>query len=189
MAIRKIALMGNSVLRQRAREVENPMAPAIRRLVEDMLDTLEDIDGAGLAAPQVHEPLRVVIFHVPAERASEEEGAPDGHVPLTVLVNPVIEPLTDERCLGWESCLSAPDLIGAVPRFTRIRYSGLALDGARIERVAEGFHARVVQHECDHLDGVLFPMRMTDLSLLGFTEEVRRALPDLDEITLDEAVA
>ncbi len=189
MAIRKIALMGNPVLRRRAREVEDPSAPAILRLVEDMLETLDDIEGAGLAAPQVHEPLRVVIFHVPAARAAEEEGGRDGLVPLTALVNPVVEPLTTERRLGWESCLSAPDLIGAVPRFTRIRYSGLTLDGGRIERIAEGFHARVVQHECDHLDGVLFPMRMTDASLLGFVEEVRRARPDLDGIALDGAAA
>lgn len=189
MAIRKIALMGNQVLRQRARAVEDPSAPEILRLVEDMLQTLDDIDGAGLAAPQIHESLRVVIFHVPADRAAEEEDGPDGPVPLTALVNPVVEPLTAERRLGWESCLSAPGLIGAVPRFTRIRYSGLALDGGRIERIAEGFHARVVQHECDHLDGVLFPMRMTDPALLGFVEEVRRDPPDLDEIALDGAAA
>ena len=188
MAIRKIALMGNPVLRQRAREVEDPSAPEILRLAEDMLETLDDIEGAGLAAPQVHEPLRLIIFHVPPERAEEEDGL-DGPVPLTALVNPVIEPLTAERRLGWESCLSAPGLIGAVPRFTRVRYSGLSLEGGRIERTAEGFHARVAQHECDHLDGVLFPMRMTDPSLLGFIEEVRRAAPELDEIALPGAAA
>jgi peptide deformylase len=179
MAILKIARMGHPVLRRRAAEVDDPTAPAIRRLVDDMHETLADAGGVGLAAPQVHVPLRVVIFIVPATRAgSEDEAAEDGPLPLTVLINPVIEPLEPDTEVGWEACLSVPGLTGAVPRYRRIRFSGVDLAGAPIERIAGGFRARVVQHEVDHLDGVLYPMRMDDLSLLMFTEELRHGVPD-----------
>jgi peptide deformylase len=174
VAILKIARMGNPVLRRRADPVPDPSAPAVRTLVEDMLETMEDAHGAGLAAPQVHVPLRVVVFHVPESRALREGEEP---VPLTVLINPEIQPLTEETAEGWEACLSVPGLAGMVPRFTQIRYSGFDLNGARIEREARGFHARVVQHECDHLDGILYPQRMTDLSLLVFADEMRHATP------------
>lgn len=176
MAILKIARMGHPVLRQVAEPVADPTAPPVHALIRNMIETMQDADGAGLAAPQVHVPRRVVIFHVPEERAGDtEDSAP---TPLTVLINPEIEPLGDETKLGWEGCLSLPGLIGAVRRFTRIRYSGLAPDGSRIEREAEDFHARVVQHECDHLDGMLYPQRMTDMSLLLFQEELRHGAPD-----------
>lgn len=164
--------MGHPVLRRPAEAVADPTAPEIQTLIRDMTETMEDADGAGLAAPQVHVPLRVVIFHVPGERAEDEGDA--GPVPLTVLINPKIEPLTEATEMGWEGCLSVPGLIGAVPRVTHIRYSGLAPDGSPIDREAEGFHARVVQHECDHLDGILYPQRMTDLSLLMFRDELAR---------------
>lgn len=173
MAILKIARMGHPVLRRRAEPVDDPTAPEIRQLLEDMMDTLDDSGGIGLAAPQVHVPLRVVIFFVPAQRI-DPAGEDSEGVPLTVLINPVIEPLSDETTLGWEACLSVPGLTGAVPRFHRIRYTGIDADGAAIDRVAEGYHARVVQHECDHLDGILYPMRMTDLTMLGFDDEIRR---------------
>ena len=177
MAILKIARMGHPVLRGRAEPVADPTAPEIRRLIADMTETLADIGGAGLAAPQVHVPLRVVIFLVPEERVS---GRPDDRPQaLTAIINPVIEPLGPERELGWEGCLSVPGLRGAVPRFARIRYRAATPDGGMIERVAEGFHARVVQHECDHLDGILYPQRMTDLSLLVFLEEGTRYPIDL----------
>jgi peptide deformylase len=176
MAILKIARMGHPVLRRVADPVVDPTAPDIRRLVRDMLETLEDIGGVGLAAPQVHVSRRVVIFEVPAERAARDGGTPEG-VPMTALINPVIEPLGEEKAVGWEACLSVPGLTGAVPRWTRIRYRGYGLEGERIEREASGFHARVVQHECDHLDGVLYPQRMTDLSLLSFAEELRHGVP------------
>jgi peptide deformylase len=181
MAVLKIARMGHPVLARRADEVEDPRAPEIRRLIADMLETLEDADGAGLAAPQVHVPLRVVMFRVPEDRATEDEH--DGGVPLTVLINPVIELLSEEIDEGWEACLSVPGLMGLVPRYRQIRYSGLDPEGNTVARIASGFHARVVQHECDHLDGVLYPMRMTDLSKLGFVEEMRRraAPPRRDE--------
>jgi len=181
MAILKIARMGHPVLRRAADGVADPRAPEIKRLVEDMLETLADIGGLGLAAPQVHVPKRVVIFEVPARRArgdGEGDGDDAAAVPMTVLVNPEIEPLSEERALGWEACLSVPGLTGAVPRYTHIRYRGLTPAGAHIEREARGFHARVVQHECDHLDGILYPMRMTDLSLLAFEEELRHGVPE-----------
>jgi peptide deformylase len=122
----------------------------------------------------VHVPLRVVLFHVPDARAAREGEEP---VALTALVNPQIVALTDEMRPGWEACLSVPGLAGVVPRFTRIGYSGWTPEGLRIEREADGFHARVVQHECDHLDGILYPQRMTDLSLLTFAEELRHGAP------------
>lgn len=183
MPILKIARMGHPVLRAKAAQVPDPTAPEIRRLAADMLETMEDAIGAGLAAPQVHVPLRVVMFHVPAHRTTEGEGTPPSG--LTVLINPVIEPLTDEKELGWEGCLSVPGMIGAVPRFTRIRYRGAALDGAVIEREATGFHARVVQHECDHLDGILYPQRMEDLSLFGFADDMRRSFTELNKAEVD----
>ncbi len=187
MAILKIARMGHPLLRRKAAPVADPTAPEIRRLARDMLETMEDAGGTGLAAPQVHVPLRLVIFFVAGRRAALEEGQGEEgggreDVPLTVLVNPEIEPLTEATALGPEACLSVPGLVGQVPRWTRIRYRGLTLEGAPLERVAEGFHARVVQHECDHLDGILYPQRMTDLSLLAFTSEAGRMAEDAQEL-------
>ena len=168
MAILKIARMGHAVLREPAKPVADPTAPEIRRLVDDMVETLADAGGVGLAAPQVHAPLRLVIFEVPPDRNGEEA------VPFTVLINPEIEPLGDDMALGFEACLSIPGMMGAVARHTRIRYRGVGLDGARIEREARDFHARVVQHESDHLDGLLYPMRIRDMRLFGFAEEMEK---------------
>jgi peptide deformylase len=177
MSILKIARMGHPVLRGVAAPVADPSAPEVRQLVADMIETLVDIGGAGLAAPQVHVASRVVIFKIAAERTT---GRPtDLPLDLTVLVNPEIEPLDGPVELGWEGCLSIPGLRGAVPRPARIRYRGLALDGMAIDREVEGFHARVVQHECDHLDGILYPQRMTDHRLLMFIEEWQRNPIDL----------
>jgi peptide deformylase len=197
MAILKIARMGHPTLRRRADPVPDPTAPGVRRLVADMLETLADIGGIGLAAPQVHVPYRVVIFEVPASRAGPGAGEAAGEaaVPLTVLVNPEIEPLSEAKADGWEACLSVPGLTGVVARYTRIRYRGMSPSGESIEREADGYHARVVQHECDHLDGILYPMRMTDLSLLVFAEELRHGLPPSEsggavpEVALDEIAA
>lgn len=172
MAILKIARMGHPVLRRKADPVADPSAPDIRALIADMVETLADIGGAGLAAPQVHVPLRVVIFQVPEQRLTGRPG--DRPQELTALINPVIEPQGEAMELGWEGCLSVPGLKGAVPRFAQIRYRGVGLDGAPIDRAVEGFHARVVQHECDHLDGILYPQRMTDMRLLMFVEEGAR---------------
>ncbi len=177
MALLKIARMGHPVLRAASTVVDDPTAPWVGRLVEDMIETMEDAGGTGIAAPQVHEPRRVVVFRVPEERVTEMPG--DSAQDLTVLVNPVVELLGQERALGWEGCLSVPGLRGVVPRHLRIRYRGLGLDGEPIDREVEGFHARVVQHECDHLDGVLYPQRMTDHRLLVFLEELQRHPIDL----------
>lgn len=181
MAILKIARMGHPILRGAAEPVADPTAPEIRSLVDHMIETLTDADGVGLAAPQVHVARRVVIFHVPPHRLAGERYRDEGlsedddEVSMTALINPRIEPLDGAIELAWEGCLSVPGLSGEVPRHGRIRYRGLTPGGEEIDRVAEGFHARVVQHECDHLDGILFPMRMPDMSRFGFVEELRRA--------------
>jgi len=176
MAILKIARMGHPVLATPARLVSDPRAPEIRRLVNDMVETMIDANGAGLAAPQVHVPLRVVVFQAPEERSdpglSEDERF-DQTAPLTVLINPEIAILDPEPEGGWEGCLSVPGLRGWVERPAHIRYRGLGIDGEKIERVARGFHARVVQHECDHLEGRLYTSRMSDLSRLIFESEIR----------------
>jgi peptide deformylase len=179
MAILKIARMGHPVLRDKAESVSDPTSPEIRQLVADMIETMEDAGGTGLAAPQVHVPKRVVVFQVMEGRLT---GRPlDTPQELTAIINPVIEPLTSEQETGWEGCLSVPGLRGAVPRFTKIRYRGVDLFGKPIDRIAEGFHARVLQHECDHLDGILYPQRMTDLSLLLFNEEAARYKIDIGQ--------
>jgi peptide deformylase len=177
MALLKIARMGNPVLRTPAAAVDDSSAPWVARLVENMIETMEDAGGTGIAAPQVHEPHRIVVFRVPDERVTEMRG--DTAQDLTVLINPVIELVGGERAFGWEGCLSVPGLRGVVPRHLRIRYRGVGLAGAIIEREVEGFHARVVQHECDHLDGILYPQRMTDHRLLVFLEELQRHPIDL----------
>ena len=167
MAIRKIARMGHPVLREPAAPVVDPTAPEIHALVADMYETMIDADGLGIAAPQVYVPLRVVIFFMP------ESGDASSERELVVLINPTIEPLDDSIAGAWEGCLSVPGLRGWVERPERIRYRATALDGSAIDRDADGMHARVVQHECDHLDGRLYPTRMTDISSLVFTSEWR----------------
>ena len=173
MAILKIARMGHPVLLQQCDLITDPGAPEIRRLARDMLETMEDASGAGLAAPQVHVPLRIFVFRSAADRTSEDPE--DVPVHNQVIINPEVEFLSEERVLRWEGCLSIPGLRAAVPRAPRIRYRGVDCDGTPIERIVSGFHAGVVQHEYDHLDGILYPMRMQDFSLFGFTEELTRA--------------
>ncbi|MBP0630930.1 peptide deformylase [Cupriavidus sp. AcVe19-1a] len=171
--IREILKMGDPRLLQVARKVERFNTPELRTLIEDMFDTMDHANGAGLAAPQIGVDLQVVIFGF--DRNPRYPDAP--MVPKTVLVNPVLEMLSDELEDGWEGCLSVPGLRGVVPRHVRLKYSGHDLMGNRIERVAEGFHARVVQHECDHLRGILYPMRIKDFSRFGFTEVLFPDLP------------
>jgi peptide deformylase len=176
MAILKIARMGHPVLATPAQAVRDPKSSEIRRLVNDMVETMMDANGAGLAAPQVHIPLRVVVFQAPDDRADPGPAGDerfDHTAPLTVLINPEIEVLDPALEGGWEGCLSVPGLRGWVERPAHIRYRGVGLDGEMIERVARGFHARVVQHECDHLDGRLYTSRMSDLSRLIFESEIR----------------
>ena len=160
--------MGHPVLRERAKPVEKLGSPELKALVRDMKETMAAQNGAGLAAPQIGVGQRVVIFGV-----TQNPRYPDAEeVPFTVLVNPKLVMLTRDVEEDWEGCLSVPGMRGVVPRYTKLRYSGFDEDGNPIERVAEGFHARVVQHEVDHLDGILYPQRMTDMSKFGFTEEL-----------------
>jgi peptide deformylase len=165
MAVREILKMGDPRLLQVARPVERFGTPELAVLIRDLFDTMRAAQGVGLAAPQIGVDLALVIFGF--EHSERYPDAPA--VPQTVLLNPVITPLSAEQEDGWEGCLSLPGLRGLVPRFTRIRYTGCDPAGAPIEREADGFHARVVQHECDHLVGTLYPMRMPDLTHFGFT--------------------
>jgi len=164
MSVLTIVKMGHPILARTADRIEDPTEPRWRTLVDDMMETMAAANGAGLAAPQVAVGVQLVIFTVPGE---------DG-IPMTTLINPEITPLSDETAEGYEACLSVPGLMGKVPRWTHIRYRGVDLDGAVIEREATGFHARVVQHECDHLWGRLYLSRMTDLSSLAYRDEVAR---------------
>ena len=171
MSILKIARMGHPALRRRAEEISDPQAPEIAALIEDMLDTMADADGLGLAAPQVHVSLRLVVFRVPPADVGYEEELDRDTLPVRALINPVIEPLSEDMTLGWEGCLSVPGLRGKVRRYTKIRCSGLLPNGSAVNEEAEGLYARVLQHECDHLDGVLYPVRMDDMSTLTFESE------------------
>ncbi|MDE2344339.1 MAG: peptide deformylase [Betaproteobacteria bacterium] len=166
MAVREVLRMGHPLLLQRAEPVTRFDAPELHALLQDMRDTMAHLDGAGLAAPQIGVSLQVVIFGV-----SANPRYPDAEtVPMTVLINPELTMLDETQEDGWEGCLSVPGFRGVVPRYTRLRYRGFDEMGKPIDRVAEGFHARVVQHECDHLIGVLYPMRVRDFSRFGFTE-------------------
>ena len=166
MPIRDVLRMGDPRLLQRAEPVTNFGTRELRELLTDMRDTMHSLNGAGLAAPQVGVGLRVVIFGV--ERNPRYPDAEE--VPQTVLINPVITPLADAVEEGWEGCLSVPGMRGLVPRYLKLRYQGRDEYGAVIDRTVSGFHARVVQHECDHLDGILYPMRITDLRNFGFSD-------------------
>jgi peptide deformylase len=164
--IREILRMGDPRLLDRSREVERFGTRELAELLADMRDTMRDADGAGLAAPQIGVPLRVVIFGVEANPRYPDADP----VPYTELVNPVLTPLGDEEEDGWEGCLSVPGFRGVVPRFTRLRYEGFDPEGNPIRREVDGFHARVVQHETDHLDGILYPQRIRDMRKFGFTD-------------------
>jgi peptide deformylase len=164
--IREVLRMGDPRLWQVSRPVERFDTPELRALLADMRDTMAHLDGAGLAAPQIGVGLRVVIFGV---RSNPRYPGVD-EVPDTVLINPAIEPLSGEMEEGWEGCLSVPGMRGWVPRYRSLRYRGFDEKGKAFERAVEGFHARVVQHECDHLDGVLYPMRIRDFTRFGFNE-------------------
>ena len=180
MAILKIARMGHPVLLEHAAPVPDPSHPEIQRLIDDMIETMLDAGGVGLAAPQVHVSLRLFVFHLPAGRTDPDAGeTAQPELPPHALINPEIISTGDERRVGWEGCLSIPGLRAAVPRFAQIRYAALGRDGARLEREAAGLHAVIVQHEYDHLDGIMYPMRMTDFSKMGFSEELARFPPSL----------
>ena len=168
MAVRSVLRMGDPRLLEVSRPVERFDTAELRELLTDMQDTMHALNGAGLAAPQIGVPLRVVIFGM-----QSNPRYPDAEpVPLTVLLNPVLETLGDDIEDGWEGCLSVPGMRGLVPRYKRLRDQGFDASGHAIDRTVDDFHARVVQHECDHLDGVLYPMRVRDLRDFGFTAEL-----------------
>jgi len=173
MTIREILKMGDPRLLRVAGEVSEFDTPALHALIADMFETMHAVDGAGLAAPQIGVDLQLVIFGFGKNKRYPD--APD--VPETVLINPVLTPLSDEMEEGFEGCLSVPGLRGSVPRYTRLRYQGVDQFGQAIDRTVDGFHARVVQHEVDHLLGILYPMRIKDFSRFGFTEVM---FPHLD---------
>ena len=181
MTVHEILKMGDPRLLRIAKPVPAAAfdSDALHLLVRDLFETMAAVDGAGLAAPQIGVDLQLVIFGTETVNPRYPDAPP---VPRTVLLNPVIAPLGDEEEEGWEGCLSVPGLRGVVPRFSRIRYTGFDPYGDPLERVAEGFHARVVQHECDHLIGKLYPMRVRDFSRFGYTEVL---FPGLDPSTDD----
>ncbi|HEY0269179.1 MAG TPA: peptide deformylase [Methyloradius sp.] len=173
MAIKTVLRMGDPILLQKALPVEAFDTPELHALIQDMEDTMAHMDGAGIAAPQIGVSLRVVIFGV-----GKNPRYPDAEqVPYTVLINPVLSQVDNEMEEGWEGCLSVPGMRGVVPRFANLHYTGFDQYGNPIDRTVSGFHARVVQHECDHLDGILYPMRIQDLRTFGFTDVL---FPDMD---------
>jgi peptide deformylase len=172
MTVKRVLKMGDPLLYEKAAPVEQFGTPQLEELISDMFDTMAALKGAGLAALQIGVPQRVVIFGFDSNpRYPEAEP-----VPTTILINPTIEPLGEETSEDWEGCLSVPGLRGRVERHTKIRYHGYDQTGDVIDRTVSGFHARVVQHECDHLDGILYPMRLKDMRLMGFEEAL---FPDL----------
>lgn len=173
MAIRPVLRMGSPSLYQPSEAVTAFDTPELHALIQDMQDTMAAMNGAGIAAPQIGVNLRVVIFGV-----GSNPRYPDAEqVPFTILINPVLQPIGKVMDDGWEGCLSVPGLRGVVPRYTRLHYTGFDPFGQPIDRLVSGFHARVVQHECDHLDGILYPMRIADMRQFGFNEEL---FPDAD---------
>lgn len=184
MTVRPITLMGNPVLMRASAAVADPCAPEIGQLIEDMKDSMAAAGGIGIAAPQIGVGLRVMMFYAPDNNDPGGDSTDRHHragimeKPLTILINPELEILTDNMAEGYEGCLSVPGMRGLVPRYTHIKYKGFAPDGQLIERQATGFHAVVFQHEFDHLDGVLYPMRMTDIATLQYISEMQK-LADL----------
>jgi len=166
MAIKPVLKMGEPILLEVAKPVDRFDTPELHALIQDMQDTMSHLNGAGLAAPQIGVSLQVVIFGF-----EKNQRYPDAdEVPFTVLLNPQLTPLSDEQEDGWEGCLSVPGMRGMVPRYANLRYQGVDQYGTAIDRTVSGFHARVVQHECDHLQGILYPMRIKDFRLFGFTD-------------------
>ncbi len=188
MAVKEILKMGNVRLLDISKPIDNVPSEEINTLVQDMLDTMEAYNGAGLAAPQIGVLKRLVVFGM-KDKPNENERYPDADfIPLTILINPKIQPLDDNIIENWEGCLSIPGMRGLVPRHSKIRYSGLDPNGYHIEREVEGFHAIVVQHECDHLDGILYPVRIEDMRCFGFEDELSQPshCEQDDKLLIDE---
>ena len=176
MAVKEVIRMGHPTLLKVAEPVVDFAAPELESLIQDLFDTMASLDGAGLAAPQINVSKRVVVFGIDKNPRYPEAEV----VPMTVLINPVITPLSRQMETDWEGCLSVPGLRGLVPRYSKIRYTAFDPQGQAIDCTVSGFHARVVQHECDHLDGILYPQRMTDMTQFGFNEELAELLKKRD---------
>jgi len=172
MSIKSIVKMGNQKLATPSLPVTDFSSQELKKLIQDMQETMKEKGGVGIAAPQIGCNLRVIMFGFEKNERYPDEGP----VPFTILINPSFENLSDEMIGGWEGCLSVPGLRGSVSRFQKIRYSGYGIDGKMISRTAEGFHARVVQHEMDHIDGILFPRRLHDMKLFGFEDELKEII-------------
>ena len=171
MSVRLVLRMGEPLLLEKSQPVTAFNTPELRALIQDMQDTMNAMDGAGIAAPQIGVSLQVVIFGQKESHGDNNPRYPDAdQVPYTVLINPTLTPVGDEIEDGWEGCLSVPGLRGVVPRYIRLHYTGFDQFGEPMDRLVSGFHARVVQHECDHLNGILYPMRITDLNKFGYTD-------------------
>jgi peptide deformylase len=171
MAVREVLRMGDPCLLLKAKPIEKFDTPELHALIQDMQDTMKHMNGAGIAAPQIGVSLRVVIFGQKESDSTINPRYPDADmVPFTVLINPVLTPMGTAMEDGWEGCLSVPGMRGIVPRYQRLHYAGFDQYGNRIDRLVSGFHARVVQHECDHLDGILYPMRISNLKDFGFSD-------------------
>jgi peptide deformylase len=171
--ILEIARMGHPILEKRAAEVEDVSAPHVQKFIADLVETFQALGGVGLAAPQVKELLRILVLELTPELASTRNFEP---IPLTVLINPIIEPLTDEMETRWEACFSLPGLMGEVERHRSIRYTALTPAGEKITHEVHDYHARIIQHEYDHLDGILYPQRMRNMKKFGFIEEVKQSM-------------
>lgn len=171
MAVKHVLRMGEPLLLQKAQPITVFNTPELHALVQDMHDTMQAMNGAGIAAPQIGVSLQVVIFGEKELSGRTNPRYPDAEqIPYTVLINPTLNLIGDEMEDGWEGCLSVPGMRGVVPRYKRLHYTGFDEFGNAIDRLVSGFHARVVQHECDHLEGILYPMRITDLSQFGYTD-------------------
>jgi peptide deformylase len=171
MAVREVLRMGEPCLLLKAQPIEKFDTPELHALIQDMQDTMKHMNGAGIAAPQIGVSQRVVIFGQKESDSAVNPRYPDADmVPFTVLINPVLTPMSTAMEDGWEGCLSVPGMRGIVPRYQHLHYAGFDQHGNKIDRLVSGFHARVVQHECDHLDGILYPMRISDLKDFGFSD-------------------
>lgn len=171
----KVAYMGNPILYQRTQEIADLKTPQVTDMAQKLKDTLAALKATGFAAPQLHSPLRMMVLSVSADRA--KKFGYEHEIPTTVLINPSMKPLSDDMVMTWEGCYSIPKMMGLVPRYNHIEYSGYLPDGSFITREATGFHAFIFQHELDHLNGVLYPMRLKDLSKFGYVEEFAGQLP------------
>jgi peptide deformylase len=181
MTIKTILKMGDPKLLEQSEPIIGLPSGEIDQIIVDLLDTMEANNGAGLAAPQIGILKQIVIFGLKDTEVTNERYPNTDHVPFTVLINPEIEPIGDEIVESWEGCLSIPNMRGLVDRFSKVRYRGLDQKGNIIDREVDGFHAIVVQHECDHLDGILYPMRMSDMSCFGFESELSQPLPENED--------